>query len=374
MPKTPVVCWNACRRRAERAREAWRVVLCLSLPALTTEASAADTVQVTIVDHGDAALGRQLRAEASYAGFSVSAASDTLAGESPPAARVRILSGERVELELLGPDGTARAGGELARLPGDEDAFALRVVEHLRARLVELGWSLPSQPPSLPASAASQDDATTEREAGLPPEPPAAPGVDRADESDTASELATPESSGPLLWLGAGAAACAAAGGLGVIPHAVLGARAEPSPRWGLSLDAFVPLAAGEIEDGEGSASARWYAVIAGVDLSLGRRAPWFASVGLGAGLLLLDISAQGRAGFTARDDRSFAGAAQLAASAGWRILDRWRLRASAHTGLSAPRPVLRFDGREVASLGRWYGGVGLSFEGAFELGAGTAP
>ena len=31
--------------------------------------------------------------------------------------------------------------------------------------------------------------------------------------------------------------------------------------------------------------------------------------------------------------------------------------------GLSAPRPVLRFDGREVASLGRWYGGVGLALE-----------
>ena len=259
--------------------------------------------------------------------------------------------------------------------PGEGDAFALRVIEHLRARLVDLGWSLPSEPASTLGHRAASNGAPAEPTPA--PDPASSRRVDAArdpiDPIDVMGTESDPDEHAPRLWLGVGAAASRAAGGLGLVPHAVLGARLEPSSRWGLGLQAFVPLAAGEIEGGEGSARSRWYALIAGAQLSVLRRAPWFASVGLGGGLLMLDVSAEGRTGFAARDDRLYAGAAQLELSAGWHPLPRLRLRADARTGLSGPRPVLRFDGREVASLGRWYGGLGLVLEGALELGAEAA-
>jgi len=228
----------------------------------------------------------------------------------------------------------------------------------------------PPPPPAHPARAAPAAPPPTPAPAPAPRRR-ADPVIEDVDPARTDSD--TPDAPS-RLWLGAGAAASRAAGGLGLVPHAMLSARFEPTSRWGLSLDAFVPLAAGEIEGGEGSARSSWYALIAGVELSLLRRAPWFASLGIGGGVLMLDVSAEGRAGFSARDDRLYAGAAQLGLSAGWHLAERLRLRADAHTGLSGPRPVLRFDGREVASLGRWYGGIGLTLEGALQLGAEATP
>lgn len=381
MPRTRAVCWQT-RRRAERALGTCLVAGCVAAPALAGEVWAADPVRVAIVDDGSAELSRKLGAEASYAGFGVNEGSGDILLDGSLAARIRVLSRERVELALLGPGGTSERREVLAQAPGEADAFALRVMEHLRARLVDLGWSLPSAPAnaSPAASGARQTDAepsgsAAQRQGDLLPQPASTRGAAAAEGIDAAGhEPPAPASKTPLLWLGAGAAASRAAGGLGLVPHAVLGVRAEPSPAWGLSLEAFVPLLAGEIDGGEGSARSRWYAVVVGVDVSLLRSAPWFASVGIGGGLLLLDVSAEGRAGFTARDDRLYAGAAQLQLSAGWHVLERLRLRASAHGGLSAPRPVLRFDGQEVASLGRAYGGVGLALEGALGLGAESAP
>lgn len=363
MPTTPAVSWQTCRPRADGALAASLVVASVAASAFTSEVWAAEPARVAIVDGGSAELGLKLRAEASYAGFGVSASSGELRLGDVPAARVRALSHERVELELLGPDGARQQRELLTQAPGEGDGFALRVVEHLRARLVDLGWSLPSEPAS-PAGQLGDPP---------PPEPASSPRAEAVVEGADAGGV---DSSAPRdvgarrLWLGAGAAASWAAGGLGLVPHAVLGARLEPSSRWGLDVQAFVPLAAGEIQGGEGSARAHWYALLVGVELSLLRREPWFAALGLGGGVLLLDVSADGRPGFSARDDRLYAGTAQLELSAGWHLLERLRLRAGAHTGLSGPRPVLRFDGREVASLGRWYGGLGLTLEGALELGA----
>jgi hypothetical protein len=139
---------------------------------------------------------------------------------------------------------------------------------------------------------------------------------------------------------------------------------------WGVSATSLYPFADNRVEASEGEARVSWHVFAAGLDYSLPWRRPWMASVGIGAGLLALDVQGQGRESFVGQRDRLLASAYHVELCAGRQLTSWLRLRATLLTGLNAPRPVLRFDEREVASLGRWFGTLGLSFDVGLPLGA----
>lgn len=71
---------------------------------------------------------------------------------------------------------------------------------------------------------------------------------------------------------------------------------------------------------------------------------PWLAQVALGAGLVMIDARGEGREEFEGHRMRLYTGAYLAELSFG-REIDSWlTLRASALAGVTAPRPVLRFD------------------------------
>lgn len=347
--------------RPERVLRAL-VLSALIVLALGVARTARAEVVVRVIEGGSAELARKLGSELRYAGFGVQRSRG--AARAPA---LRVESAEAVELLLTRPDDAEVVAQTLLRREQDGDAFALRVVEHLRARLVDLGWSLPE------ADAAP----TVEVEAqplDLPlpaPLPPRTPIIDRPAPSDAGALTLRPV---PKLWLDAGVHASLAAGGLGLTPHGVLGARLDLTQRLGLSLTGFFPLAFNDVAAAEGEAELAWHVFVAGVDYSPRLPEAWFASAGLRAGLLVIDVEGSAGGDYVGRSDRLLAGVYGAELSAGRALLDWLRLRLTLFTGLDAPRPVLHFDEREVAGLGRWFGSVGVSLDVGLALSSGATP
>ncbi len=336
--------------------------VCLLL--LVNDARAAEALQVIVTGHGSPELARKLRAEVSYAGFlvsdDVSAARETTnSPDLSAAAKLSVLSADRVMLEFSRPEGDTVEQRVLASLPGEGDSFALRVVELLRARLVHLGWQLPDDADTgpLPIGTAKTD----------------LPDIDERQHTRTPDKVTAPQAFDSLtVWLAGGATVSTAVGGLDVMPHVQFILRAEVASAWGVSLGAFQPLAFAEVEGEEGEAQVAWHAVTAAAYASLPLRPPWFAQAGAGAGLFLLDVRGEASEGYTAHRDEFATGLGYVELGVGAYLWERLRLRASATSGVTAPRPVVRFDEREVATLGRLYGSVGLSLE--VGLGGPTTP
>ena len=343
-------------------------------------AKAAANVEILIIDAGSAELARKVRAEAAYAGFVTrtrSAGSERTQrarGAQAPAS-IRVDSLDRVELRVTTDDATVHTQ-ELVRDPGEGDSFALRVVEQLRARLVDLGWQLPDASESTEASEPTDANEPTEAPpASVPPQPA---GV----LSDDATRAATPtvgveasDAARPvMLWLDAGVAGSWARGGLGATPQARLGLRATFGAGWGASVTSLLPLLDNEVAAAEGEASVSWYLFGAGLEHALPLPGPWLASAGMGAGLLVLGVQGDGLESFDGRRDRLLAGAYFLELCVGRQLTSWLSLRASLLAGLNAPRPVVDFDGREVASFGRWFGTLGLALDVGVTLSPAGAP
>jgi hypothetical protein len=357
MPKTRGGCWNNTRSNLSHTL-ALVALTALGVWSWVNVAYAADVARVSIVDLGSVELARKLRAEAAYAGFEV-ARSSAASVDNAPAVVFQVESPERVALAFNRPDGNPVPSQVLTPVPGEGDGFALRVVEAVRARLVDLGWEVPGPiTPTQPS--ASPRAALVERE----PKTRSVPALDNP------TPAAKDDSESPHFWLGAGATGTFAAGGLGLLPLASLSLRADISSNWGASLTGFVPLAEGEVQQAEGTAEVAWYGVTAGVHLLLPLGTAWFADGGLGAGVSLFEVDGKPSDGFVADEAPIYTGCARVELGFAWRPLDWLRLRAHALGGLTVPRPVLRFDGREVASVGRPHAGLGLTLEGGFELGA----
>lgn len=356
-------------RRASRSRGASPCALALvAALALSRPALGAESRDVLIVGGGSPELTRKLRAEAAYAGFRPLQRPPASGTASSPAT-LRVLSRQQVELSVQHAGGEGRSDQTLVARSGERESFALRVVEQLRARLVDVGWTLPEEA----SPAASHTDAVAARaiDAGggddstaSPLEPNARAGlpsplVDAASESNDAVSFGA----AGRVWLDAGIAASSASGGLDMLPHAALGARVELGAAWHARAFVLLPLGNTELEADEGEARVEWMAISATIARSLPLPAPWHARAGLGAGLLRIDARGEANDDFDGRREQLFAGAcfAELSLA---HELTRWlRVQASALGGLTAPRPVLRFDQREVASLGRFMGSLALGLE-----------
>lgn len=370
-------------RRCARGALALAALTLLALPAR------AEPHDVLIIGDSHPDLARKLRAEAAYAGFRPlerapgagrrgGAPGEGAPGSAAPAT-LRVLSRERVALTVDGLDGERRFEQTLVASPGERDAFALRVVEQLRARLVDVGWTLPEEP--APASAGSDASAPAEAAPGDAPSPTASaalPATDRTELggadgrgrddgafTDAGAESRAPAGAGRAgrVWLDAGVGSSWASGGLGAVPHAALGAALELGAGWQARATSLWPLRDATLEESEGQASVTWTGFTATLAADVGLPRPWLAQAGLGGGLLVLDARGDARADFSGRRERLYAGA-YFAELAFGRELSSWlRLRATAWGGLTAPRPVLRFDEREVASLGRFIGALTLGLD-----------
>ncbi len=336
------------------------LALALAVLGLCVARAAQAEVAVRVIDEGSAELARKLASELRFAGFVVQGS-----GSVAEAPALRVDSVDAVELVLARPGDAEVVTQTLIRREQEGDSFALRVVEHLRARLVDLGWSLPGA-----------DVAPTPEASAQPPElpPPAPPQpqttlIDRAATLESHSDLRPV----PMLWLDAGVHGSLAAGGLGVTPHGVLGARLDLTQRFGVSLTGLFPLAFNDAEAAEGEAELAWHVFVAGIDYSPPLPEPWLASAGLRGGVVVIDVQGSASGDYVGQSDRLLAGVYGFELSAGRKLFDWLRLRATLLTGFDAPRPVLRFDEREVASLGRWFGSAGILLDVGLALSPGAA-
>lgn len=320
--------------------------------------------RVLVVEAGSPELARKVRAEAAYAGFFVIGAEGDDARAEPsrsPPATIVIVSPERVEIRVRradAADGDARFAQTLAERPGEGESFALRVVEALRARLVDVGWLLPSAP---------EPDLLPE------PEPEPAPTTEVSADTAPATVASSPARPGDVVrgGLDAGLVASWSEGGLGVTPHARLALHAALGERQRLTVWGLLPLAQTELVADEGRARVAWSALAASFGLAWPLVERWRAGVGVGGGVFLLDARGDAGPGFAGRRERLLSGAYFAEVSLARPLAGPLALRGHVSAGFAAPRLSWRFDGREVGRLGGAFGSLGLSLELSWPLGGG---
>src|SRR5438445_13531989 len=135
--------------------------------------------------------------------------------------------------------------------------------------------------------------------------------------------------------------------------HGALALRATFAPGWSASAQGLVPLTQESFAAPEGSARVRPYLVSLGIDRDAWTRGSWSAALGAGAGGVILTMEGNPLAGYAGKGDHLTSGIffvdALLKADA-----TRWlSIHGTLMAGASAPRPLVRFNGREVAEWGR---------------------
>lgn len=316
---------------------------------MSNAAAASATARIAIVASGNTELARKVRAEAEHAGIVVAneeaatpGGDGALLEKHGAVAVVELLSADRVRIYVApsGEHGDYRAFVE--RAPADGDGFALRVVEQVRGRLVELRL-LPAEPERGAAEVVTAPpEASTPRSGELPPP-------------------------SPTLGLAVGGALSVASGGIGPTPGIALGLRLEPSARFSAALHALLPIVENEVNEPEGEASVLVNLFFAELGYRFAApRAPFQPEVGAGAGLVVLPLEGEAVEPREAHDDELVAGVYFLGLGAGYSV-DSWLvIRAGVRAGLAAPRPTLKFSGREVAAWGRPF--MAATLEAEFQV------
>jgi len=325
----------------------------------------AQTISNVILDgRGSAQLARKIRAELVYLGLSVTAApaararppvADRLAS-SEARALMQIESPDRVEVVLAADAEHPAVRYALERRDGEGEAFALRVVEELRARLVDLGLARPASSSEVARertpSAAVETLPTEARGNSIARSTPPAPDEDRSQPADERF----PDFS---LWLDAGIAGVAATGGVGPLLGGAFGAHVALGDL-DLGVEVLVPLDSADVSAAAGEAEVRLGAFGAEVGYARPLATHWTLRGGAGAGLFMLLLQSEPEPGFIGNDDRLLTGHYYLHAGCAWRATRVLGLAAALGVGFSAPRPVLRFDDRPVASFGPTFGTLTL--------------
>jgi hypothetical protein len=241
----------------------------------------------------------------------------------------------------------------------EQDAFAsdsvtLRAAEQVRARLVELELLAPEGESTSPLPEPPAKSSTPPAAPSIAPVSAGAPA--RGVEQDASASRAAPAAVSPpaRLWLSAGIAATAATGGLGGTAQAALGLRADPGGRVGFAFDALIPLTENEIQEPEGEGDVLATMLLARLGYAPFELGQSFAfDAGVGGGVLMLTMEGEAQAPALGNTERTLSGLGLIYASGGWVATSWFSLRANVFGGFSAPRPVVRFLEREVATWGR---------------------
>ncbi len=339
----------------------------LWLGAAPGTAYASPAPRVILIDRGSANLTRKIRAELADTELVIvspaadeseqldAAALDGGAGD----ALLEIVSDQSVQLYVSGSRAHDAYSRTLLSRAGEE-SFPWRVVEELRARLVELGFELPDSAPSVPA----------------PPSVTAARSPTANGSAASVTDVAAPSYDVGYqikLWGDAGLGGIFAAGGLGPAFAGVLGLRVQAGSNVSLRLAASLPLSNNgtTAREGEVDVSVKTFHVEAEYASQLGRG--WVLSAGVGGGLVALGMETEAETPYVGRDRALTSGLYFVHFGCARELTDWLRLRASLAVGLSGPRPVLRFDEREVASWGPGFGMLTLSTELGWPLTGGHA-
>jgi hypothetical protein len=382
-----VVC--GCPRRNDRRKEAAALcaLLAIGLLALAGSALAQASARVVLVIGSEPVFARKVRAEAEAVGLAVveigsAAEAAELMARHQAAAVIRLASADRAEIAVGVADGPISR--TLTRRPTDGESFALRVVEEVYARLVELRVIEPAPDSTGAASrhvggtreaTPGSERVETRRDpapASTPASPrdvqPPAPTDRRPDEARTGPEA--------RLFLSGGLAVSQPAGGVSGTLHGALGMRLEPVRRFAAAAHAFLPLTENNLSEPEGSADVNVNLFLGQIDYALLEPARTLAlNAGLGAGVVALAMHGEAQQPRTGQEQRTIAGVYFLHSSLAWSLTPWFRVRGTVLVGVSAPRPVLRFENREVASWGRPFAAAALASEFGLPLsGSGGSP
>jgi hypothetical protein len=390
--------------RAARWRRAWaRASLAglLSWLGVAAEARAAPAPRVLLLDLDDGDLARRLLAELTFTGLAPIQGARHLEGSTAPDAEalVRVISERSVQIEIVDSTGHRTYSSTLRASKTETTVFPVRVVEQLRARLLDLGFELPEKPseaaPGGPrtntqspvvdaapaaaervmpaaASAGHEEAFATPRAASEPALSPALVAGDtpaRVEEefAEAGREAAV------VLWAHGGPGGQLAAGGMGP----ALGGTLAVGLDWGslgLGIAASFPLSQLEVDEPPGEANAAITSVCAELRYPLWSRERWLVDAGLGAGLVVLALQAEAEPPFIARDRRLISGRYYLHAGLARELEDWLRVGVDIAAGANSPRPVLRFDEREVASWGPGFVALTLNAELRWRLNESTTP
>ena len=226
--------------------------------------------------------------------------------------------------------------------PASRDAtVALRVVELLRASLMELDAAGPPQgdmetPPMI-------------RELMAPP---------RITAPIVAQTVSLPEPTPPAFSIELGPAAVLSPGGFspgGFSPSGAVSAAVyyHPSEPFGVNLIAMIPIVPATVSGLEGATTARIGLVGGG---PRGTWTPagsaWALSLGGGLAALWLHLDGQPLPGFVGTSRNLFSAAPYLRAGLGLTVIPRLRLRADAVLGASLPLTLVKFGDRLAAVWG----------------------
>ena len=336
---------------------------------------AGPTLRLLLAGDADPELSSQIRSEARELGLDTETVGDTL-GRSDDAllalhgavAIVHVVSPEHVTVSVAASGERVPYAADLERHGARAETFAVSIVELIRARLVELERRQPTpeataRAPALPPSAPPAASAPS-------PNMPPAPTHERLP---TRAPPPRSDAHEPMLWLSTGGAGLLARGGLGASGGVSLGFGVEPSERLWASAFALLPLLENVARGPEGSADILVY----GYAAKLGYRFAalgdgWFLEAGPGAGLVVLDVDADAVAPGVGHKDTLRAGIFFVHAGLSGNVTPWLALRASVAGGTSAPRPVLRFAGRDVATFGHALTLATLDAEFGWPLGKGA--
>jgi hypothetical protein len=382
-----VACGYPGRNGRGKGAAALCALLALGLLALAGSALAQASARVVLVTGHEPVLARKVRAEAEAVGLGVvEIASDTEAAElmarHEATAVIRLASADRAEVAVGVADGAISR--TLTRRPADGEAFALRVVEEVYARLVELrvieprsdstgalsrsaGGTREAPPGSEPVETRRDPSPVSTPGSPHPVQPPA-PTDRRPDQAGTGAEA--------RLFLSGGLGVSQPAGGVSGSLHGALGVRLEPVRRFAAAAHAFLPLTENSLSEPEGSADVNVNLFLGQIDYALLEPARTLElNAGLGAGVVVLAMQGEAQQPRTGQEQRTIAGVYFLDSSLAWSLTPWFRLRATVLGGLSAPRPVLRFENRAVASWGRAFAAAALTSEFGLPLsGSGASP
>jgi len=342
----------------------WAALL-FGVPALGLEPPRA-----VVISSGHPELGRKLHAEALQAGLAVETTVEPSTTSDAEVARLhraivvfRVVSPERVRVHIGESSEREVYETQLERTAADGEFFATRVVELVRGRLVELRLLPASEPTPASGSGAAPDHVASPPAtagAGIT----AAPAGERAPSDRGVGGPAADHSLAPMIWLSAGAAGTIASGGLGPTLQAGLGLRVEPSERWSIAALALLPLSVNEVAEPEGEAEVRVDLLVGEVGYSLLVDRRFRLEIGPGAGIVMLPMAGEAAAPLEGHDEQIVSGVFFARGGGSFVVAPWFALRVSLRAGLSAPRPVVRFDSREVAA---WGHGFGLAMlEGSF--------
>lgn len=338
----------------------------LALMTVAMPARAKDPEPIVLVhDLGQELLTGRVRDELDALGWLVVEIVETDGAQSIEALAQRVHAVAAVHIERAGElelwvASTTGLGAfhESVRFDAsDPETAALRAVEVVRTRFLELGLT-----PRLDATSQQDRPAlkTGDPPSAAPPEAEraAGPSLHALDASRAAANerpSTSPTQRGtPPLRLGVAPAVATSPGGLRWTPLVSVGFRVATKTRWSFGAGAAFPLVAQTVESALGSADVKWGSLLAKAELALTPPGSDVeASLMGGTGAVLVHMEGKAERPYAGRVDSVVAFAACAGPALAFSLSRTVMLRSELWGGVALPRPTVRFAGQTVAAWGQ---------------------